>query len=68
MDRIDGMQKDEKYYHADITLHLQYPLENVDHPEEIIRGLLEMPLEDLIKKCGGRKVVSCEGWTAEEEI
>jgi len=62
------MSEDLKNYSAHISLELEYPLEKVSDPQEIVRGIAELPLEEIVKKCGGKMTVQCENWTVTVDI
>ena len=59
---------DEKNYSAHISLELEYPLDNVSDPQEIVKGIAELPLEEIVKKCGGKMIVQCENWSVTVDI
>ena len=59
---------DEKNYSAHISLELEYPLDNVSDPQEIIRWIVGEPLTEIVKKCGGTMIVKCENWSVTVDI
>ena len=59
---------DEKNYSAHISLELEYPLDNVSDPQEIIRWIAGEPLAKIVEKCGGTMIVKCENWSVTVDI